>query len=65
VKVRVDPGLCDAYGKCAKVAPEIFHLDEFGYASTEEDAPVPEELEAKAREAVGTCPADAISMIEE
>ncbi|MHB8619306.1 MAG: ferredoxin [Chloroflexota bacterium] len=65
MKVRVEPGLCDAYGKCAKACPELFHLDEYGYASTSEDTPVPPELYPKARSAAGSCPTEAVIIDEE
>lgn len=64
MKVRVDPAQCDGYGKCAKAAPEVFKLDEFGYAQLPEAVDVPPELEAKVREAAKVCPSSAV-IIEE
>jgi ferredoxin len=29
--IRVNPILCDGFGHCAELAPEIIHLDEWGY----------------------------------
>jgi len=29
--LRVDPILCDGFGHCAELAPEIVTLDEWGY----------------------------------
>jgi len=64
MKVRVNPSLCEGFGKCAKAAPEIFTLDADGYASTDENAEVPAALIAKVREAEGACPTGAV-LIEE
>jgi ferredoxin len=58
VKLTVDPTKCDAYGLCASAAPDLFELDDFGYASGGE---VPEDRVEAARDAVRTCPAGAIS----
>ncbi len=56
MRVRVDPAQCDGYGKCNKVLPDLFKLDEF--------VDVAPELEAKVREAAGVCPTAAV-IIEE
>lgn len=29
--LKVNPILCDGFGHCAELAPEIVHLDEWGY----------------------------------
>lgn len=29
--LRVNPILCDGFGHCAELAPELVHLDEWGY----------------------------------
>ncbi|MDE3077378.1 MAG: ferredoxin [Chloroflexota bacterium] len=60
MKVRVDSSLCDGYGKCARICPEIFRLDEDGYASTHPDAEVAAALKQKVREALGACPTAAV-----
>jgi len=60
--VRVDPELCDASGKCAKLCPDIFRLDEYGYAAADEDTPVPTQLERAVRQAQSACPTAAISV---
>jgi ferredoxin len=53
--IRVDPILCDGFGQCAELLPELIELDEWGYpiiAAT----PVPDELAREARRAVVLCP---------
>jgi ferredoxin len=64
MRVRVDPAQCDGYGKCNKVLPDLFKLDEFGYAQLDDFVDVAPELEAKVREAAGVCPTAAV-IIEE
>ena len=63
MKVRIAPG-CNAYGECAKVCPEVFKLDDFGYALVDEEAEIPSELHARVREAAKVCPTSAV-LIEE
>ena len=29
--LRVNPILCDGFGHCAELAPDLVHLDEWGY----------------------------------
>ena len=64
MRVRVDPAKCDGYGKCNKVLPDFFKLDEYGYAQLDEFVDVAPELEGKMREAAGACPTAAV-IIEE
>lgn len=64
MRVHVDPTQCDGYGKCNKVLPELFKLDEFGYAQLDDPVDVPADLEAKVREAANVCPSAAV-IIEE
>ena len=37
MKVQLKQALCDGFGTCAKHAPEVFILDEWGYASVAND----------------------------
>ncbi len=64
MRVRVDPAQCDGYGKCNKVLPELFKLDEYGYAQLDEFVDVTPAQEDKVREAAGVCPTAAV-IIEE
>ncbi|WP_431040804.1 ferredoxin [Streptomyces sp. P1-3] len=59
MRVNVDGTKCAAYALCAEIAPEIFDLDDFGYAVATRDD-VPAELEVAAGEAIEACPARAI-----
>ncbi|MFI6907032.1 ferredoxin [Nonomuraea sp. NPDC050394] len=59
MRVNVDGTKCAAYALCVEIAPQVFDLDDFGYAvATRED--VPAELEAATGEAIEACPAQAI-----
>jgi ferredoxin len=53
--LRVNPILCDAYGHCAELLPELIELDEWGYPIIA-GGPVPNGLEREARRAVTLCP---------
>lgn len=65
MKIKLDRTLCDGFGKCAERAPDVFDLDEWGYASyapgvtPHED--LPDGLERSARRARLDCPAHAIT----
>ena len=53
--LRVDPILCDAYGHCAELLPELIQLDEWGYPIVD-GRPIPQELARDTRPAVSSCP---------
>ena len=57
--VKVDARKCCGYTACADVCPEIYKLDEQGFAYVESGI-VPPGLEAKAREGAAVCPEKAI-----
>ena len=54
-ELRVDPILCDAYGHCAELLPELIELDEWGYPIVA-TGPVPKRLRGEARRTVAACP---------
>jgi ferredoxin len=62
-RLQVDAILCDAYGHCAELLPELISLDEWGYPISSRDD-VPEELRADARRAVGACPRLALRLAQ-
>ena len=63
VRVRVNPIRCTAFGFCAEFAPELFTLDDWGYAWLR-DPKATGELAGVAREAARLCPTEAI-IVEE
>jgi ferredoxin len=58
--VRVTSKCC-GYTLCAEICPEVFSLDESGFAVAGAEA-VRDELEAKVNEAVESCPEAAIEV---
>jgi ferredoxin len=59
MKARVDPAKCNGYTLCNQLAPEIFKLDEWGYAFADGGEVHPHN-EQQAREAAKACPENAI-----
>jgi ferredoxin len=64
VKVRVDPTLCQGHNRCYALAPDLFVLDESGYASAVGDGSVPPGREEAAELAADNCPEIAV-LVEE
>lgn len=60
MKVKLDRTLCDGFGTCAMHAPELFTLDDWGYASLAGTGEVAPDSEAGARRAIFDCPVHAI-----
>lgn len=60
MKITVDDELCDGFGLCDGHAPDLFELDEDGYATARGDGTVPVDREPHARRAIAGCPAHAI-----
>jgi ferredoxin len=52
---------CCGYTICAEICPEVFSLDDSGFAVAIE-GPIAPELEANAREATSSCPESAIEL---
>jgi len=61
-KVIIDKDKCLGCGTCAMIAPEVFSLGADGKA--EGKSPVEGDLAAKAKEAAGMCPQQAITIEE-
>jgi ferredoxin len=61
MRVAVDPEVCQGHARCWDICPEVFAVDDDGFAlvRTPEIGP---ELEAKAREAASNCPERAITL---
>lgn len=64
VRVRVDPDKCQGHNRCYSLAPELFDVDDYGYATASGDGVVPAPLEGKAQLAAANCPEFAV-IIEE
>lgn len=63
MKVRVDPARCQAHGKCHQICPEVFLLDEWGYAYVDGDGEVATEHQQGVMAAVQACPERAIVVV--
>ena len=61
---HVDSEKCQGHNRCYAIAPELFDVDDLGYAHELNDGDVPAELEDKARLAVANCPEYAIAITE-
>jgi ferredoxin len=65
MKLVVDATECQGHGRCYRIAPDLLSYDDEGYVSIRGGAlEVPEDQVELAREAEGTCPEGAISLIE-
>jgi ferredoxin len=64
LKASIDWDKCQGNGVCARVAPEIFSVDEEGNSDVLMEE-VPENLRAKAMLAVRGCPVGAVSVVDE
>ncbi|WP_026343008.1 ferredoxin [Nocardia sp. BMG111209] len=62
MKVRVDPERCQGHTLCAMIAPKAFQLSEIDGHSTPVSEDVPADQEDAVREAVHSCPEQAISI---
>ncbi len=60
MRVSVDDQRCRGHGVCTTLCPEVFSLTDDGYAEAI-TSEVPTEFEAATREAIQSCPEQAIS----
>jgi ferredoxin len=65
MKVKVDSEKCQGHNRCYALAPGLFKVDEYGYATARGDGTVPPELREKARIAVENCPERAIEITDD
>ena len=64
MRVHVDSERCQGHNRCYALAPELFDVDDYGYAHELHDGVVPGGLEDKASLAAANCPEHAISISE-
>lgn len=66
MRIKLDRTVCDGFGVCAIHAPELFSLDEWGYATlADRTGTVPPAREAGVRQALASCPVKAITTLDE
>ena len=63
IRVSIDWAKCQGNGVCARVAPEVFKLDETGFPEEILEA-MPDPLRPKIMLAVRQCPTEAINATE-
>lgn len=60
MRVMVDPDKCQGHNRCYALVPELFEVDELGFARARGSGIVAAELEQKALLAVRNCPEFAV-----
>ena len=63
-RLRVNPTLCEGYGYCAEIVPELITVDDWGYPIVNPKQIESDDLLKLARRAVATCPRLAL-LVEE
>ena len=66
MKVKVDSEKCQGHNRCYAMAPGMFKVDDYGYASPKGDGALatPADVDL-AKRAVENCPERAIEIVEE
>jgi ferredoxin len=64
LKITVDYDLCEANAVCTRIAPEIFEVDDEDNLNLHMEE-VPDDLRAKAEQAVARCPRQALQLVED
>ena len=62
MRIDFDRSACQGHNRCYLLAPELFDVDDDGYAVLRVPGEVPAELEAKAQLCVDNCPEYAITL---
>ena len=62
MKIAYDRDACQGHNRCYQLAPELFDVDEEGYAVLLVTGEVPAELEEKAQLCADNCPEFAIEV---
>ena len=65
MRVHVDVEKCQGHNRCYAIAPDLFDVDDMGYATELNDGAVPAGAEEKARMAAANCPEFAITITED
>jgi ferredoxin len=65
MQVKIDAVLCSGHGRCAKLAPTVYRLDDNGYnADRGKTLDIAPNQEAAARKGAKLCPERAITIID-
>ena len=63
MKVALDVSTCTGHGRCYALAPDVFGPDDMGRCEVLQAEPEPEQRES-ARNAVASCPEEALTIVE-
>ncbi|MCL2582257.1 MAG: (4Fe-4S)-binding protein [Streptosporangiales bacterium] len=64
MRIKADTGVCVGAGQCVLTEPAVFDQDDDGIVVLLTDQPG-DQAAARAREAVGLCPSQALSIVED
>ena len=64
MKISYNRELCQGHNRCYMLAPEIFDVDDEGYAVLKLEGEIPAELQEKAQLCVDNCPEYAIELTD-
>jgi ferredoxin len=62
MEISVDSTVCQGYGQCNVIDPDLFPLDDDGYSAVGERRPVPPGEEHLAELGVDACPVTALRL---
>jgi ferredoxin len=62
MKINFDRDACQGHNRCYMLAPELFDVDDEGYAILLVEGDIPDELADKAQLTVDNCPEFAITI---
>lgn len=65
MRIRVDSDKCQGHNRCYALAPDLFDVDDLGYAKEIGDGSVAPAQEDQARLAAANCPELAITITED
>jgi ferredoxin len=63
MRIEFDRSACQGHNRCYLLAPELFDVDDEGYAVLRIEGDVPSELEGKAQLCADNCPEYAITVV--
>lgn len=63
MKIHVIADKCQGHNRCYALAPTLFDVDDYGYATAANGGDVAPEMEEQAHLAVANCPEHAIEII--
>lgn len=64
MKAVVNESICEGYGKCVRIAPDIFKMDAAGIAQVLVEGDLKPEQMERAKAAAVLCPTKAIALVE-